>query len=541
MVLSTNYMKKKGSVSSSNDFVDKQSSNPSDSVHSSQPTSSGDQANKPSAPLHSTEGIHTIQDLPWRVVFFTFFAYGIVVFYAYFHHLFLSYFYRKEPKTPKGYAPLIHPFTSFYSRYMYGRVSDCFGRPICSAPGPWIDVMERAGSDMFDDLRLTGKVQRCLNLGSYNYLGFAENSGTCTNAVLSRNEEYSSTTASPRANMGNTVVHQELERLVARFVGKEDAVVFGMGYATNSTNIMALVSKGSLIISDNLNHASLIVGIRKSAAKVKIFKHNDLASLEKVLREAIIQGQPRTHRPWNKILIFVEGIYSMEGEIVPLPQIVALKKKYKAYLYVDEAHSIGALGKKGGGVCDYFGIDPADVDILMGTFTKSFGSAGGYIAGSKELISWIRATSLSYPYDTAMPVPVAQQILTSMTIIMGEDGTNEGEKRLTSLRNNSNYFRRRLSELGFTVFGSMDSPIIPIMMHNPNKMTCFTRTCLRNNIGVVIVGYPATPLLLSRARFCISAAHTIEDLERAIQTMGLIGEMVMLSKPGDHSKTTVLN
>lgn len=218
----------------------------------------------------------------------------------------------------------------------------------------------------------------------------------------------------------------------------------------------------------------------------------------------------------------------MEGEILKLPEIIAVKKKYKAYLYVDEAHSIGALGRRGRGVCDYWGVNPNDVDILMGTFTKSFGSTGGYIAGSKEMISYLRSTSWSWIHDTSMSVPAAQQVISSMRIIMGIDDPEEGERRLESLRNNSNYFRKRLKELGYQVFGDEDSPIVPMMIYNLSKVAAFSRVCLENNIAVVVVGYPATPLLLSRARFCLSAAHTIPDLEKAIQTIDKLGQDCLL-------------
>merc|ERR1740130_2077843 len=151
-------------------------------------------------------------------------------------------------------------------------------------------------------------------------------------------------------------------------------MVFGMGFGTNSTGIPALIGKGGLIISDNNNHSSIVAGARSSGAHIKVFQHNDAQNLEAVVRRAIIEGQPRTHRPWSKILIMVEGIYSMEGELCPLASIIAVKKKYNCYLYVDEAHSIGALGKQGGGICEQSGVDPTDVDVLMGTFTKSFGA-----------------------------------------------------------------------------------------------------------------------------------------------------------------------
>ena len=219
----------------------------------------------------------------------------------------------------------------------------------------------------------------------------------------------------------------------------------------------------------------------------------DVQHLEKILQEHIYYGQPNQpdgeHKPWKKIIIFVEGVYSMEGTIVRLPDIIALKKKYKAYLYLDEAHSIGALGKTGRGVVEYFGCDPKDIDILMGTFTKSFGSAGGYIAGSKvifsiidpvrhkirvlrfqDFISYLREHSYASEYSTAMSPPVAAQIIAVMKILMGKDGTNEGRKRIERLARNTRYFRRRLAQIGVIVYGNEDSPVVPILVYFYSKI-----------------------------------------------------------------------
>lgn len=220
-------------------------------------------------------------------------------------------------------------------------------------------------------------------MGSYNYLGFASNTGPCAEQSIEAIEKYGIATCSTRSELGTQPLHLELEQLTARYLGVEDAIVFGMGFATNSLNVPALLSPGCLVISDEKNHASIILGLRLSGATIRVFRHNNMPHLEKVLREAIGKGQPKTNEPWKKILIVVEGVFSMEGSIVNLPDLIVLKKKYNAYLYLDEAHSIGALGPNGGGVIDFYNCDPKDVDILMGTYTKSFGSAGGYIAGSK--------------------------------------------------------------------------------------------------------------------------------------------------------------
>ena len=227
----------------------------------------------------------------------------------------------------------------------------------------------------FSPLNIIGSTKRCLNLGSYNYLGFAAEDEYCTPRVQTTLDHYGVSTCSSRSDSGTTAIHAELEDAVAKFIGTEKAVVFGMGYATNSAVIPALVGKGCLIISDSLNHASIVTGAKASGAKVKVFRHNDAHHLDAILRNSISEGQPRTHRPWKKIVIIVEGIYSMEGEACNLKAIVEVKKKYRAYLYLDEAHSIGALGETGRGCCEHWGVSPSDVDVMMGTFTKSFGEA----------------------------------------------------------------------------------------------------------------------------------------------------------------------
>jgi serine palmitoyltransferase len=176
--------------------------------------------------------------------------------------------------------------------------------------------------------------------------------------------------SSCRNEFGTTKLHQEIEEVVARFLGKEDALVLNMGFNTNSTTIPALMGRGDLLISDELNHTSIVNGARASGAAIRIFHHNDTKHLEEILREAIVMGRPRTRRTWNKIMVIVEGIYSMEGEYCDLSNVVQVCKKYGAYVYLDEAHSIGAMGPTGRGCSEYCGVDTADVDIMMGTFTK---------------------------------------------------------------------------------------------------------------------------------------------------------------------------
>lgn len=415
-------------------------------------------------------------------------------------------------------------FENFFTRNMYTLIRDCFERPLASCPGAEVEVMHRYSDDGNWTYNIPGTTKKCLNMGSYNYLGFAETSGPCVDAAKAAIRQFGGGCCSTRSQFGNTGIVRELERNIARFVGKEDAVVFGMGFATNSTNMKCLVSKSCLILSDKFNHTSLIIGARLTGATIRVFKHNSTDDLEKKLREAIIYGQPRTHKPWKKILIVVEGVYSMEGSVAKLPEIIALKKKYKAYLYLDEAHSIGAMGPTGRGVVEYNGCDPADVDIMMGTFTKSFGGNGGYIAASKEVISYIRQHSHSIAYATAMTPVIASYVNTSLKLIMGEGGTNEGQKRITALAENSRYFRQKLVEKGFIVYGNEDSPVVPILVYFPGKLCYLSRQLLKDGIAVVIVGFPATDLIRARVRICLSASHTKEMLDKALEAFDDLGD-----------------
>jgi serine palmitoyltransferase len=464
--------------------------------------------------------------VPVRVALTTLFGYTVLWIIGKVYD-FLGSIFLKKNKTPEGYAPLRSDLEDFFTRRLYLRIADVFNRPIAGAPSDWIDVMER---DLISPGKysLRGTTRKCLNLGSYNYLGFGDPDSPCKDEVLKAVEAYSSHTCSSRIQLGTTSLHLELEKTVARFVGKEAAMVFGMGFGTNSTGIPALVGKGGLVISDALNHSSIVTGARSSGASITTFKHNDVKDLERVIRKSICDGQPKSHRPWTKILILIEGIYSMEGEMCPLAEIVAVKKKYKCYLYIDEAHSIGAIGPNGKGICDQKGVDPADVDVMMGTFTKSFGAVGGYLAGSKELIDNLRPYCAGHVHSASISPPAAQQVISAMRIILGEDGTNIGRKKLDALRDNSNYFRERLIGMGCQVLGDENSPVVPTLLCLPGAIACFSRLCFELNIAVVAVGYPATPLLEGRTRFCISAGHKPEDLKVALDRIEEIVEAMGL-------------
>lgn len=441
-----------------------------------------------------------------------------------------SRYFGANSRPPKGYAPLLQDWENFYTRRLYHRIQDCWNRPYQGPPAAQCtEVLERDSKDGNFTLQQTGKVLPCVNLGSYNYLGFADDwQETCREDVVASLNEYSPSVCSSRFEAGTTKLHVELEALVARFVGKEAAICFNMGYGTNASSIPSLAGPGCLIISDALNHTSIVNGARASGAKVKVFKHNDEQHLGSLLRTSIAEGQPGTHKPWRKILVMVEGIYSMEGEVCPLPKILAVVKQYGAYLYLDEAHSIGALGPTGRGACDHWGVDPNDVDVLMGTFTKSFGAMGGYVAASAEFIAAVRRDAGSSVYGNAMSPVVVAQTIRAFKVIMGEDGTRTGQEKILALRRNCNYFREKLVEMGCQVLGDEDSPVCCVLLYNPTKIAAFSRECLDRGLAVVVVGFPATPLITSRARFCVSAGHTIADLDKALEKVSEVCDVLKL-------------
>jgi serine palmitoyltransferase len=344
---------------------------------------------------------------------------------------------------PALYAPILQSWEDFYTRRIYHRVQDCFNRPITTNPGSYVRILERVSTDGQKSMQLlttldtvkesasytespffriepdTGYVSReCLNLGSYNYLGFGGDDwyDACGPAVVGSLSDYSISSSASRNEYGTTSLHRELESIVARFLNKQDAMVFTMGYNTNATTIPALVGNGDLIISDELNHTSIVNGARASGAAIRVFRHNNVAHLEEVIREAIVRGKPRTRRPWNKILVIVEGIYSMEGEYANLAGITAVCRKYGAHVYLDEAHSIGCLGATGRGVSEYCGVPTEHVDIMMGTFTKSFGGMGGYIAADAATIAFLRQKCAASAYHNALSPVVCQQIISSFKV-----------------------------------------------------------------------------------------------------------------------------
>lgn len=519
---------------------------------------------------------HTIEEPPYYVHFATYISFIILYTLGHLRDLFGKHFTKSHfthLELHDGYAPLDSKFDSFLRRRLKRRMDDCYCQPITGVPGRTILILDRYSPDYNHTQIYTGGKTRALNLSSYNYLAFSQGHGSWADVVAESIRQYGVSSCGTRLDSGSNDLHVFAEALIARFLGTEDALVCSIGFATNSTFIPALAGKGSLIISDELNHTSMRVGIRQSGAEIRIFKHNDMSDLESMLREVISQGQPKSHRAWKKILVIVEGLYSMEGTLLNLPKIVELKQKYKFYLYVDEAHSIGSLGSRGRGVTDYFNIPPGSIDILMGTFSKGFGAAGGYISGPKSLINALRLRSHSGPHAEAIPPSVITQVVVSMASIMGvapapqstkstfspsldsaivapkesvtelagmapasmlptwmilrpslADGS-EARMRMGRLAFNCRYLHMGLKKLGLIVYGHASSPIIPLLIFNPGKLPVFVRMMRARPIpiAVVVVTYPATSFWAGRVRLCPSASHTKEDIDTVLRACDEVG------------------
>ncbi|KAH9258317.1 hypothetical protein BASA81_003366 [Batrachochytrium salamandrivorans] len=399
---------------------------------------------------------------------------------------------------------LVAGWERFYTRRLFNRIQDCWARPVVSRPSIWIDVAERrfANRGMETDW---SKHQRILNLGSYNYLGFADENwdATCGTEVRRTLDQFGVAISRGLCTRESKLLEQE----VAAFVGKEDAVLFNTGYITNAWALTKLMSKGGLIVSDSLNHTSIVNGCRASGAKVITFAHNDAKDLARVVSLALTQGGELP----TKILVVVEGLYSMEGHVCELQPIVKVCKEMKLALYIDEAHSIGACGPTGRGICELKQVPPSQVDVLMGTFTKSFGGLGGYVAGSSAMCNMLR-TQMT---DMQPMSPVVCSQIRQALYLLRE--TQLGKDKLRQLKENSMFFRQELIKMGCSVLGDEDSPIVPVMLYHPAKIAAFSRECLKHNLAVVVVGAPAVPLMGARVRFCLSASHKRQDLVYALR------------------------
>jgi 8-amino-7-oxononanoate synthase len=343
-----------------------------------------------------------------------------------------------------------------------------------------------------------------ISWATYNYLGMSGEPDV-TAAAKAALDRFGTSVSASRLVSGEKTIHQELEREIARTIGTEDAVTFVGGHATNETVIGHVVGPGDLVLHDGLAHNSLLQGAVLSGARRRPFPHNDFDAAEKLLTQ--MRGQ------YRRVLIVIEGIYSMDGDFAELPKFVALAKRHRALLMVDEAHSIGVMGPRGHGIGEHFGVNPADVDLWMGTLSKALGSCGGYIAGSKTLVRWLKYTVPGFVYSVGLPPAAAGAALGAMRLLQRQP------ERVAKLHANARLFLQLAREAGLDTGSSGGSAIVPIILGNSMNSLRLSRALFARGISVQPILYPAVEERAARLRFFITSSHTPDQIRRTVAAM----------------------
>jgi len=352
------------------------------------------------------------------------------------------------------------------------------------------------------EAKITLNGRQVINLSSNNYLGFA-NHPRLKKAAHDAIEKYGVGSGAVRTIVGNMAIHELLDETIAKFKKEEAALVFQSGFACNAGVIQAITDDGDLIISDELNHASIIDGVRLSKAARAVYKHNDMADLERVLKEKRSQ--------FNEVLIITDGVFSMDGDIANLPEIVRLAKKYNAQTYVDDAHGSGVLGERGRGTVDHFHLH-GQVDFVIGTLSKAIGVVGGYVCCSKEARDYLLHLGRPLLFSTSMMPGAAAAIIEAFHML---EETNEYTEKLWA---NARYFKKRLTEEGFDI-GHSQTPITPIIVGDEAKTMMFSRELLKRGVFVSGIVFPTVAKGRGRIRCMVSALHDIPMLEEAVKIL----------------------
>jgi 8-amino-7-oxononanoate synthase len=341
-----------------------------------------------------------------------------------------------------------------------------------------------------------------MNFSAYDYVGLNRHpdvSAAATAAIA----QYGTSVSASRIVAGDIPLHRQLETALARHYQTEAALTFVSGHATNVSTIAALTEPGDLILHDELSHNSILVGAKLSGASVHAFRHNDLASLERLLR--------RERGRHNNTLIVVEGLYSMDGDTPDLAGLVALKKRYGAWLMVDEAHSLGVVGRTGHGIAEAAGIEPPEVDIWMGTLSKALASCGGYICGSKELIELLKFRAPGQVYSVGLSPPIAGAALAALKLLHAEP------ERVARLQANGRLFLAEARRLGLDTVTCEGYSICPVMVGDIVRAGRITDRMLARGYYVLPIIYPAVPLKAARLRFFLTSEHTPEHIQAALR------------------------
>jgi glycine C-acetyltransferase len=376
-------------------------------------------------------------------------------------------------------------------------------RVISSAQGPIVSI---------DDRRL-------ISLSSNDYLGLTHHP-RLRDAALAAVRDFGAGSGAVRTIAGTMTLHEELERDLAAFKETEAVLTFQSGFTANTGVIPTITGEGDLIVSDALNHASIIDGMRLSKAPRKIYPHGGIEGLREILREARDKGRDGKGLPYRLILVVTDGVFSMDGDIAPLPAIVEAAEEHGAAVFVDDAHASGVLGRNGRGSVDHFGLH-GRVAIQVGTLSKAVGVLGGYVAGSQDLRDILIQRARPFLFSTSHPPAVAAACKEAIAVMLDEP------ELLERLWTNTRRFKAELARLGFDT-GASETPITPVMMGDPDTASRFSQRLFEEDVFAQPVVFPTVALDKARIRTIVTAAHSEEQLDRALEAFAKVGRELRL-------------
>jgi 8-amino-7-oxononanoate synthase len=350
-----------------------------------------------------------------------------------------------------------------------------------------------------------------ISWSSYNYLGMSGDP-IVMKAAKDAVDRFGTSVSASRLVSGEKIVHRELEQGITDFIGAEDSIVFVGGHSTNETSIGHLFGPGDLIVHDSLAHNSIMQGAILSGARRRPFDHNDWKQLDEILTEI--------RNEYRRVLVVVEGVYSMDGDYPNLPKFIDVKKRHQTFLMVDEAHSIGTMGPRGGGIGEHFGIDARHVDLWMGTLSKSFGSCGGYIAGCKEVVEYLKYTAPGFVYSVGLSPANCAAALAALRLL------REEPERVARLQANSRLFLQLAKERGLNTGMSDDTPVVPIIIGNSLSALRLSRKLFEQGINVQPILYPAVEEKAARLRFFITSLHHEDQIRRTIDEVAIQSQQI---------------
>lgn len=366
-----------------------------------------------------------------------------------------------------------------------------------------IDVLDGANGPM-----ITINGQEKINLASNNYLGFATHP-EMIKAANEATETYGVGAGAVRTINGTLVIHRELEERIAKFKGTEAAIAFQSGFNCNMGAISAVMNKEDAILSDSLNHASIIDGCRLSGAKIIRVNHSDMKDLEEKAKEAVESGL------YKKVMYITDGVFSMDGDVAKMPEIMKVAEKYNLIVYVDDAHGSGVLGK-GAGTVKEFGLSDK-VDFQMGTLSKAIGVVGGYVAGSEKLISWLKSQARPFLFSTSLTPGASAAVIKAIDLI------EHDSSYVDNLWENATYFKAKLKGIGYDI-GHSETPITPVILGDERLAQEFAKKLIENGVYVKPIVFPTVPLGTGRVRNMPTAAHTKEMLDKAVEVYEKVGK-----------------